>query len=560
MRVFGSLSNRIFLASALLAALSIGAALFFVRARLTAETQQALDHDLQTAANIADQQQASLFDTFTRSARLLADLPRFKAAVDTGEAPTVQPIAEEYLRELGANLLQVHDRRGARLATVGGDIRGVLRVVEVPIRVDQDQLGVLTVGYLLDENRAMELAKLTGAEIAFAADGSVQASSLGPDSYPALNGLPPTADSTTVGIGDTEYVALVRPLHPETAGRPASVVVMHSRTARMRTLAAIQAFLVALAIGSVLMAVALSYWVARTVTRPLAAITDHMRQVAKSGDLTSKVELPGEGGWDDDDARVLARTFNGLTDAITRFQREANQRERLSALGRLSTVIAHEVRNPLMIIKGALRTVTRPGVDAADLEDAATDIDEEIARLNRLVNDVLDFSKPIRFECSPTDINAVCENAVKAVTLNGQTPPALHATAALPPLMTDRDRLRMVLVNLLTNAQQAVGALPPGAAPPQPQQQPPIVVTTAPLSGERVVISVRDRGPGIAPDDLPRVFDPYFTTRRGGTGLGLAISKNIVEGLGGTLSVLSRPGHGTEFRIELGHRPADHTH
>ena len=120
MRIFGSLSNRIFLASALLAALSIGAALFFVRARLTAETQQALDHDLQTAANIADQQQAALFDTFTRSARLLADLPRFKAAVDTGDAPTVQPIAEEYLRELGANLLQVHDRRGARLATVGG--------------------------------------------------------------------------------------------------------------------------------------------------------------------------------------------------------------------------------------------------------------------------------------------------------------------------------------------------------------------------------------------------------------------------------------------------------
>jgi len=176
------------------------------------------------------------------------------------------------------------------------------------------------------------------------------------------------------------------------------------------------------------------------------------------------------------------------------------------------------------------------------------------------VNDVLDFSKPIRFECSPTDINAVCENAVKAVAINGHTPPALHATAALPPLMTDRERLRMVLVNLLTNAQQAVEALHPGAASPLPQQQLPIVVTTAPLSGERVVISVRDRGPGIAPDDLPRVFDPYFTTRRGGTGLGLAISKNIVEGLGGTLSVLSRPGHGTEFRIELGHGPADRTH
>ena len=81
---------------------------------------------------------------------------------------------------------------------------------------------------------------------------------------------------------------------------------------------------------------------------------------------------------------------------------------------------------------------------------------------------------------------------------------------------------------------------------------PAIVVTTAPAGGTRVAISVRDRGPGIAADDLAHIFDPYFTTRRGGTGLGLAISKNIVEGLGGTLTVSSHPGHGAEFRIELG--------
>jgi signal transduction histidine kinase len=295
--------------------------------------------------------------------------------------------------------------------------------------------------------------------------------------------------------------------------------------------------------------------VARTVTRPLATLTDHMRQVAQSGDLTRKITLPSERGWHDDDAEVLAGTFNSLTEAITRFQREANQRERLSALGRLSTVIAHEVRNPLMIIKGALRTVTRPGVEPADLVDAAADIDEEIARLNRLVNDVLDFSKPIRFECSPTDINAVCENAVKAVSADGHTPPTLQATA-LPMLLTDRERLRMVLVNLLTNAQHAVDSPGPGPSPAPP----PIVVSTFALSADRVVLSVRDRGPGVAADDLPRIFDPYFTTRRGGTGLGLAISKNIIEGLGGSLSVTSQPGSGTEFRIELSHAPADRTY
>jgi signal transduction histidine kinase len=555
MRILRSLSNRIFLASALLAALSIGAALFFVRARLTTETQQALERDLQTAANIADQQQAALFDTFTRSARLIADLPRLKAAVDTGDPPTVQPIAEEYLQQLGADLLEVHDRRGARLASAGGSTAGVLRLVQVPIRVDLDPLGTLTVGYLLDEDRAMELAALTGAEIAFAAGGRVQASTLDATSGAMVDVLSGGPASTTVRIGNTEYVALVRPLHPETDGSPASVVVMHSRTARLGTLAAVQTFLLGLAVISVLLAVAISYWVARTVARPLAKITDHMRQVAVSGDLTRKIALPDRRGWDDEDARVLAGTFNSLTEAIVRFQREAAQRERLSALGRLSTVIAHEVRNPLMIIKGALRTLTKQGVSAVDLQDAAGDIDEEIGRLNRLVNDVLDFARPIRFECVPTDINTVCEDAVKAVSAGTHPVPVLRAAPNLPTLATDRERVRMVLVNLLTNAQHAVdGAAAPAASTPA------IEVTTAAAGRDRVVITVRDRGAGIAPDDLPRIFDPYFTTRRGGTGLGLAIAGNIVQGLGGSLSITSQPGAGTEFRVELGHGPAESTH
>ena len=90
-----------------------------------------------------------------------------------------------------------------------------------------------------------------------------------------------------------------------------------------------------------------------------------------------------------------AGTFNTLTDSIARFQTEAAQRERLSALGRLSTVIAHEVRNPLMIIKAALRSLTRPESGEPDRQQAAHDINEEVERLNRVVSDVLDFARPI---------------------------------------------------------------------------------------------------------------------------------------------------------------------
>ena len=286
---------------------------------------------------------------------------------------------------------------------------------------------------------------------------------------------------------------------------------------------------------------------ARTITRPLASITDHMRQIAATGDLTRKLPTKNQAGWDDDDAHTLATTFNMLTDSVVRFQRDAAQRERLSSLGRLSTVIAHEVRNPLMIIKGALRTLAKDGASVADVRDAAKDIDEEIERLNSLVNDVLDVARPIRFDPTPTDINAVCRAAVQAAGAGHDTGVVqLDLAPALPDLTTDGERLRTVLVNLITNAHHAVEGRPHAG----------VTLLTQPAGDRRVAITIRDTGKGITDDDLPRIFDPYFTTRRAGTGLGLAIAKNIVDAMGGAIGVTTRAGGGTDFRIELGDAPA----
>ena len=103
-----------------------------------------------------------------------------------------------------------------------------------------------------------------------------------------------------------------------------------------------------------------------------------MREVAATGDLTRKIALRHGNRWDDDDARLLATTFNTLTDSIARFQREMSQKERLSSLGRLSTVIAHEIRNPLMIIKAALHSLRQPDAGADAVREAAADIDDEV--------------------------------------------------------------------------------------------------------------------------------------------------------------------------------------
>ena len=273
-----------------------------------------------------------------------------------------------------------------------------------------------------------------------------------------------------------------------------------------------------------------------------------MREMASTGDLARKIALSPSGRWEDEDARLLATTFNAMTESIARFQREAAQRERLSSLGRLSTVVAHEIRNPLMIIKTALRSLRGDAVRPDDLRTAVADIDEEIVRLNRIVSEVLDFARPITFELAPVDLNALCRAAAKASGTDA-APLAVRfdLDPAVPQVVTDGERLRLALVNILANARHALAArtdLPAGAADP-------IHVTSSRVSAVRVAVDVRDRGVGIAPEDLARVFDPYFTTRRTGTGLGLAISRNIIEGLGGSIAVSSRRGHGTEVRIEL---------
>jgi signal transduction histidine kinase len=581
-RALGSLTNRIFLASTLLATVSIGAGVYFVSNRLRSEAEAELERDLTEAANLVEQQRASLVESFTLTARLIADLPTLKAAIGTRDAPTVQPIADAYRRQARSDAFLVTDRTGAVLATFGSDEaldedmprassvrkalgggvalahvphpRGVMQVVSVPVMVGSELLGSLTVGYLLDKMRAEQFKALTGAEIAFAVDGQVRASTLGPEFNGLLSSLLSSGRVPRVEIALVEYTALVKPLplpasmliEAAVAGGAPKALVLRSRTERMRTLSAIQKGLGVVAAVTVLLAVLVSYGVARTITRPLAKITRHMRDLAQTGDLTQKIPIAGTRGWHDEDARLLATTFNTLIDSIARFQREAAQRERLSSLGRMSTVIAHEIRNPLMIIKGALRQATVETATADDIRDSAADINGEIERLNRVVNEVLDFAKPIRFSLSSTDINALCRSAANAVEA-AQPEPRVNVSVdpSVPPLQTDSERLRTVLVNLLTNARQAVAARNGEFAPS-------VVLSTERIADRRVAISIEDNGVGIAPDHLPRIFDPYFTTRRAGTGLGLPIAKNIVDGLGGTIAIHSTPEGGTTIRIELG--------
>ena len=577
-----SLSNRIFIACALVATLSLGFAFYFVNARATREAEAELRRGLNEAGILVDQNRVGVTDTFTRLARLVADLPKLKAAVATGDAPTVQPLADEYRDQVKADILLLTGKKGERLGQSGAgadeltvpaakDVdptdefstfaphsRGVLQVVSVPIFIEgnpPDVLGHLTVGFFLDDRFASQIKRLTGSEIAFGVGDRILASTLPPDSRAPLVAVLGTHDIAAVRIGSEDFLALSRPLNSGNAAGPSNgrpvVVTLRSRTERLRFLDTIRTGLEGALIVTLILATIASYAVARTVTRPVSAITSAMRDVAATGDLTRKVSLLS-GPWDDEDARLLAATFNTLTESIARFQAEAAQRERLSSLGRLSTVIAHEIRNPLMIIKATLSTLRRPDLTVEERREAVADIAEETTRLNRIVTEVLDFAKPIKFEYAESSINDICLSSASAAwagEFDGEV--ALELDSSLPRVRTDPERLRAALINILTNARHAVHAAH------LEESRASVVVRTRGNGNGHVVISISDRGVGIASEDMPHIFDPYFTTRRAGTGLGLPISKNIIEGLGGTLAVDSELGIGTEIRIDLPTTPPE---
>ncbi len=571
MSVLSSLTNRVFVASASLVVLSIGLAIYRVSASVAEQAERDLRLGLAEAASLVDDLSRTQFADFVVKGQLIADLPKLPAAAATEDPPTVQPIVEEYQARIRADLFLVFGRTDRLLARAGrlsiapeeasallaaarrsrdGTLfwpvpGGVLHVAAIPMEAG---LSTVLLGSSLDQQTAARIHAITNSDIAFVFDSRVVATSLDVERAGALAAVANRTGQFTVELDREDYVGLARPLSDDPATGP-TAIVLRSRTEHLRFLPTLQWHIAVTGLAAVFVATFVAYLVARSVTRPLRALTGTMREIAVTGDLERA--MPPVGRFDDEDVRVVTTTFRQLTGALDRFRHEAALRDRLSSLGRLSAVVAHEVRNPLMIIKSAVRRLRRS--DDPGVAEVAASIDEEVARLDRVVAGVLDVARPITFEFAPADLVEICREAVAAaMTSTPAVPIVTELDVASAEVLTDRERVRSVLVNVLDNAQQAVGAREPRDA-----GGPAIVLRLVRAPGATWRITVRDTGPGIAPDDLPRIFEPFFTTRRRGSGLGLAIARNVVEGLGGTIRAESQVGEGTTVIVDLpDRRPA----
>jgi two-component system NtrC family sensor kinase len=263
----------------------------------------------------------------------------------------------------------------------------------------------------------------------------------------------------------------------------------------------------------------------------------------------------------DGDGRV--RFFEGIVEDVTESLRREEilrRSERMSSLGTMLAGVAHELNNPLAAISGFAQIILRAGRLSSDDRSAVETINHEANRAARIVRDLQAFARERTYsQREAVDLNDVVSYVLAAQRYTMDTHGIrreVRLEPSLPPVRVDRAHLEQVLINLLANASQALQSMvdaPARIADADGEQREPTIIVRTGVNDREVVLEVRDNGPGILPENLPRVFDPFFTTRPEGegTGLGLAVVHGIVASYDGRLEVESEPGEGSLFRVSI---------
>jgi signal transduction histidine kinase len=282
-------------------------------------------------------------------------------------------------------------------------------------------------------------------------------------------------------------------------------------------------------------------------TRPIKDISSAARRIA-AGDFAFRVPAADRR----DEMGQLSARFNEMITRLGRtreLEAQLHQAEQSAVVGRLASAIAHEIRNPLNYINltlDHLRTAFAPPDEKKreTFERLAVQLKAEVARINARISEFLNYTRPSSLELRPLNLRAEAEDALRLVEVKAaesHIETRVEEDGEVPTVMGDEEALRSVFTNLIINGLQAIdgdgGSL--------------TIKLSAEAEGARARIDITDTGRGIAPENISKVFEPYFSTKDTGTGLGLAIVKKAVDDHGGTISVTSKVDEGTTFTITL---------
>jgi signal transduction histidine kinase len=462
-------------------------------------------------------------------------------AADSAARPLFGPSLDSALLRSGHGI--------GSIITVPDSGQAPIRVAVYPVWGDSGQVGIVGVGMRLDTTAVGELKKdVTGAtDVALIVGDSIIGSTL-PDSVrrglrdTEIRGLGKTGSTGRVDLAGAPYQYQVAAL--PTRGVPAAAVLLRPVANELSVVRGIVSSLIGVGFVAILLALVLALVVARIVARPAQVLAEASARLAR-GDF--RAPLPPASG---DEVGQLARAFAEMRSAIAErearlrsAQAEMIHREKLAAMGRLVAQLSHEINNPIYNIQNCLEALERRGDPRDPNREFLLLAQEELARMASLTRRMLDHSRPMSDAAAPLNLNGTVQRvlALAGPELTGRGVRVdTWLERGLPSVVAHPDAIQQVLANLVNNA---MDAMPEGGT---------LRISTR-TAADAVEVAVEDTGSGITEDQLPHIFEAFYTTKPGvrGLGLGLFVSEGIIRGHRGRISVESRPGAGSRFTIRL---------
>jgi len=577
----------------LLALLTISAGLTcgtlaLVRYRVEGRVRENLERELRNSVKtyrvFQEQQETAL----ARTAALEAGLPTVRALMSTQDPATIRDAAGGILKDSGADLLVLADRRGTVCAVQSrnnpisievaqyllnhtfakGETRDwwlaqkrLYQVVIQPVSFGQGGhdtvLGVLVAGHEIDETATQQFGAVIGSHAVFRAGNQMIGNGLGADEkLGLLEALRGKFEPQEVHLGKERYLAATETLYMS-PDLNVSLTVLKSFDQATAFLADLNQVLIALGLVTIVLGTGVGYLISASITRPLGRL---VRGVAALEE--GNFEYPLAATTRDEVGRVTT-AFEHLRESLRRGQEDQKQLEqrlrqahKMEAVGRLAGGVAHDFNNLLTIIRGHADLLSEQPASEAQ-KKSVEQIHKASNRAVGMTRQLLAFSRMQVLQPRVVDLNAIISEMGKMLPrlIGEHIEYSFQAEAKLHPVLADPGQIEQVIMNLAVNARDAMpegGKLcvvtqnvdvTPAEALKRPAMPP----------GSYAVISVADTGHGMTEEIKAHIFEPFFTTKEvgKGTGLGLATVYGVVKQSNGFIWVESEPGKGTRFEIFL---------
>jgi signal transduction histidine kinase len=570
-----SLLWKISVSTSVAITLLLAVAGYFVQAQARALLSRNLESNLQGSFRAYESLWQARADLLAKVSLVLSNMQYVRAAFQTNDRATIQDTAAEIWSKVSKSnnaMFLVTDPRGEVIASLGGP-RGLRRNVEAvrdalpkfpaqsegfsvqddglyemvvtPVYVqsetgqglgDQELIDVLVAGFPVDEAVAMELRDRTGgSDFVFLENGRPVTSTLPPVDTKAISKqYRRGAGVQHLDLPGREYAVLGSTLR-DISGTPAGdLLIVHNFDAIRHDLASLETKLLFIAVLAILAGIGISSLLARRILKPIRQLDAAAASIAEQKYETRVPE------GDDDELGRLAHTFNAMSRSIQDAREELIRQERISTIGRLSSSIVHDLRNPLAAIYGGAEMMMDGDLNPEQLHRLAGNIYRSSRAIKDMLQELVDVSRG-RIQSPETCrlsevIGAAVETQAPAAELNRvKIQVAIDPSIELP---IEPGRMERVFLNLIGNA---IEAMPEGGR----------IDIAAERKGPSVLVSVDDTGPGVPAEVRQRLFQPFVTSGKNGLGLGLALSRQAVLDHGGDLWIEAEGEAGAHFRLKL---------